>query len=125
LLAHDRQRSAGHINDAIEICVHQRLESLSELNCSNGAMSPYPALFYDDIEVSETSTRHLHRCLRRLFVSHVERRRCEFDRHTYSPIFEAARVAGGCDEAVGQPPATASAMLRPNPLPLPVTNQDV
>src|SRR6266699_838724 len=58
LLAHDRQRSAGHINDAIEICVHQRLESLRTqlLERSDVTVS---RVIYDDIEVSENVNRHL------------------------------------------------------------------
>src|SRR5437660_10645900 len=73
LLAHDRQRRAGHINDAIEICVHQRLESLRTqlLERSDVTVS---RVIYDDIEVSENVNRHLHRSLRRFFVRHVARR---------------------------------------------------
>src|SRR6266481_6363027 len=99
LLAHDRQRSAGHINDAIEICVHQRLESLRTqlLERSDVTVS---RVIYDDIEVSENVNRHLHRCLRRLFVSHVERSGANLIAILIHQIFEAARVAGGCDEAM-------------------------
>src|SRR5207245_10013023 len=72
LLAHDRQRSAGHINDAIEICVHQRLESLRTqlLERSDVAAS---SVIYDDIEVSENVNRQLHESLHRPLVRHVER----------------------------------------------------
>src|SRR5882757_1808259 len=99
LLAHDRQRSAGHINDAIEICVHQRLESLRTqlLERSDVTVS---RVIYDDIEVSENVNRHLHRCLRRLFVSHVERSGANLIAILIYQIFEAARIAGGGDEAM-------------------------
>src|SRR5438477_12872920 len=72
LLARDRQRSAGHINDAIESCVHQRLESLRTqlLERSDIAVS---RVIYDDIEVSVNVNCHLHGWLRRFFVSHAGR----------------------------------------------------
>src|SRR5256714_10528181 len=99
LFAHGRQRSAGHINDAIKICVHQRLESLRTqlLERSDVTVS---RVIYHDIEVSENVNRHLHRCLRRLFVSHVERSGANLIAILIHQISEAARVAGGCDEAM-------------------------
>src|SRR5881394_1297313 len=99
LLAHDRQRSAGHVHDAIEICVHQRLESLRTqlLEWSDVTVS---RVIYDDIEASESADCHLHRCLGRLFVGHVEGSRPNLIAVLIHQIFEAARVAGGCDEAM-------------------------
>src|SRR5205807_8895652 len=99
LLAHDRKRSASHINDAIEICVHQRLESLRTqlLERSDVAIS---SVIYDDTEVSESVNCHLHRFLGRLFVGHVEGSRPNLIAVLIHQIFEAARVAGGCDEAM-------------------------
>src|SRR5882762_4222306 len=99
LLAHDWQRSAGHINDPIEICVHQRLKSLRTklLERSDVTVS---RVIYDDIEASESVDCHLHRCLRRLFVGHVEGSRPNLIAVLIHQIFEAARVAGGCDEAM-------------------------
>src|SRR5256886_1145467 len=105
LLAHDRKRSAGHINDAIEICVHQRLESLRTqlLERSDVAVS---SVIYDDIEASESVDCHLHRCLRRLFVSHVERNGANLIAILIHQIVEAARVSGGCHEAMTSGPAS-------------------
>src|SRR5438477_9908799 len=99
LLAHDRQRSTGHVNDAIKICVHQRLESLRTqlLERSDVAVS---RVIYEDIEVSENVNRQLHRCLRRLFVGHVERSGATLIAIFNHQIVEAARVAGGCNEAM-------------------------
>src|SRR5437867_11119062 len=70
LLAHDRKRSAGHINDAIEFCVHQRLESnrTQLLERSYVAVS---SVIFDDNEATECVDCHLQRCLRSLFVGHV------------------------------------------------------
>src|SRR5437773_3326939 len=99
LLAHERKRSASHINDAIEICVHQRLESLRTqlLERSDVTVS---RVIYDDIEVSENVNRHLHRCLRRLFIGHVEGSGANLIAILIHQIVEAARVASGCDEAM-------------------------
>src|SRR2546427_7412370 len=94
LLAHDRKRSASHINDAIEICVHQRLESLRTqlLERSDVAVS---SVIYDDIEVSENVNRHLHRCLGRLFVGHVEDSGANLIAILIHQIFEPATAPRG------------------------------
>src|SRR5258707_10818526 len=99
LPAHDWQHGAGHVDDTVEICVHQRLEALGS-QLLEGCDVTVSRVIYDDIEVSENVNRHLHRCLRRLFVSHVESSGANLIAILIHQIFEAARVAGGCDEAM-------------------------
>src|SRR5947208_16680495 len=72
LLAHNRQRSAGHINDAIEVCVHQRLESLRTQLLERNDVT-VSRVIYDDIELSQYANRHLRKGLRRVLVSNVQR----------------------------------------------------
>src|SRR5216683_1425390 len=101
LPAHDWQHGAGHVDDAEEVCVHQRLEALGSqlLEGCNVAVS---CVIHDDIESSEGVHGHLHRCLCRLLVRHVERSRANLIAIFLRQVFKAARVTSGCDETIAR-----------------------
>src|SRR5438552_18015435 len=67
--------------------------NLSELNCSNGATSPYPALFTTTSRTPERVHRHLHCCIGRPHLPH-RGERYEPDHHTSPPDLQGAEHRG-------------------------------
>src|SRR6266481_2429616 len=101
LPAHDWQHGAGHVDDTVEICVHQRLEALGS-QLLEGCDVAVSCVVHDDIESSEGVHGHLHRCLCRLLVRHVERSRANVIAIFLRQVFKAARVTSGCDEEIAR-----------------------
>src|SRR5579862_1872925 len=99
LLAHDWQRSAGHVHDAVEICVHQRLESFGT-QLLEGRDVAVSSIINDDIKSAENVHCGLHRFMRRFLVCHIEGRGANLIAMLLHQILKAARVAGGCDKPI-------------------------
>ena len=101
LLSHDRQRGTGHVDDAIEVGVHHRLESLRAQLLERRDIA-VARVIHDDIETPERVHRHLHGRIGRLLIRHVEGSGANLIAVLLHQIFEAARVAGRRDEAIAR-----------------------
>jgi hypothetical protein len=71
--------------------------NLSALNCSNGAISPYPAFVHDDVKTFKCGHRHPHGGLSGAFVCHVKRNRANAIAVFFYQVIQSSRVPRGGD----------------------------
>src|SRR5215470_9437811 len=101
LLSHDRYRSAGHVDDTIEVGVHHRLESLRAQLLERCDIA-VARVVHHDIETPEGVDRNLHSSMGRALVGHVEGHGANVISILLNEVFELARIAGRRDQAVAR-----------------------
>src|SRR6266478_2492509 len=119
-LAHERYGRAGDVNHAIKVGIHHRLEPLRAQLLERRDIA-VPGVIHDNVETSKCGNRRLHGRLSGAFMCHVKR-----DRANAVAVFFSKSSSRFVSRAVATSRSpdsnTASAMFRPKPLELPVTN---
>src|SRR5215472_1559361 len=101
LLSHDRYRSAGHVDDTIEVGVHHCLESLRAQLLERCDIAVARVVHYD-IEMPEGVDCHPHGSMSCVLLGHVQRHGANVIAILLNEVFELARIAGRRDQAVAR-----------------------
>src|SRR5262249_49423981 len=99
LFSHHWQRSAGHVDDAVEVGVNHRLESLRAQLLERGNIA-VPSIIYDDIKASILLHCDLHSRSSRVLIGDIERGAANLSAVLLHQLFQPAGIAGGRDQTM-------------------------
>src|SRR5262245_53328389 len=99
LFSHDRQRSAGYVDNAVEVGVNHRLESLRAQLLERGNIA-VSCIIYDDIKASKLVRCDLHSRRSGVLIRDIERSGANLIAVLLHQFFQPAGIAGGCDKTM-------------------------